>query len=237
MPPKRMLILMAMEAEAAPVIQRLGLVAQPDAFEPALPFHAFRGRPGGRDVALVTSGKDPRFGVDLIGTQPAVLQAYAALRAFAPDVVLNAGTAGGFERRSGRIGEVVAGNGRFLYHDRVIPIPGFDHYGPGEYGGADPTPLTALLGIRSGVVASGNSLDASERDREFFDRHEVIAKEMEAASLAWVCGLFGVPFYALKAITDLVDHPAATAEQFLANLRVASENLAEAVVRAVDTLV
>jgi nucleoside phosphorylase len=165
-----------------------------------------------------------------------VLQAYAALRSFAPTVVLNAGTAGGFERRGGRIGEVVAGNGRFVYHDRVIPIPGFDRYGPGEYAGADPAPLVHALGIRSGVVASGNSLDASERDRQFFDQHAVIAKEMEAASLAWVCGLYGVPFYALKSITDLVDHPAATAEQFLANLRAASENLAGAVVRAVDIL-
>ena len=37
------LILMAMEAEARPVIDRLGLSPEPGAFDPRLPFRAFSG--------------------------------------------------------------------------------------------------------------------------------------------------------------------------------------------------
>ena len=52
-------------------------------------------------------------------------------------------------------------------------------------------------------------------------------QEMEAAAIAWVCGLLGVPFVALKSITDLVDGDTATQEEFYANLHSASDALQE----------
>ena len=48
---------------------------------------------------------------------------------------------------------------------------------------------------------------------------------MEAAAVAWVGGLHGVAVGAVKAITDLVDSPVATAEQFSANLDAAARSL------------
>ena len=56
--------------------------------------------------------------------------------------------------------------------------------------------------------------------------HGASVKEMEAAAVAWVCWLTGTPVFAVKAITDLVDHPAGTVEQFLANLGQATDRLA-----------
>ena len=50
-------------------------------------------------------------------------------------------------------------------------------------------------------------------------------KEMEAAAVAWVGSLHGVSVGAVKAVTDLVDSPVATAEQFTANLATAADNL------------
>lgn len=60
---------------------------------------------------------------------------------------------------------------------------------------------------------------------------------MEAAAVAYVAELAGVPMLAVKAITDLVDHHTATAEQFAANLAMASSRLAEELVRVIQFLV
>ena len=48
---------------------------------------------------------------------------------------------------------------------------------------------------------------------------------MEAAAVAWIGSLHDVPVGAVKAITDLVDSPVATAEQFSANLATAADAL------------
>lgn len=42
------------------------------------------------------SGKHAVHGVDNVGTIPAALAAYLAVQAFTPDLVISAGTAGGF---------------------------------------------------------------------------------------------------------------------------------------------
>ncbi len=34
---------------------------------------------------------------------------------------------------------------------------------------------------------------------------QAAVKEMEAASIAWVCGMYKTPFFCVKAITDIVD--------------------------------
>jgi len=54
------------------------------------------------------------------------------LHTFEPDIIINAGTAGGFKRVSGNIGDVYVCN-EFKHHDRRIPIPGFEEYGHGHH--------------------------------------------------------------------------------------------------------
>lgn len=50
-----------------------------------------------------------------------------------------------------------------MHHDRRIPIPSFDKYGLG-YSESLPTPqLQAALGLKRGVVTSGNSLDYTDK--------------------------------------------------------------------------
>lgn len=36
-------------------------------------------------------------------------------------------------------------------------------------------------------------------------RHNAAVKEMEAAAIAWVAGLFRKPMFCVKAVTDIVD--------------------------------
>ena len=76
-------------------------------------------------------------------------------------------------------------------------------------------------------MSSGNSLDCLPGELEFMRRERVCAKDMEATAIAQVCVQCGVPFVAVKAVTDLVDHPEPVQDAFLRNLRMVSALLAE----------
>ena len=47
----------------------------------------------------MVNGKCGRFGVDNVGTTPAALSTYLAIMQMNPDLVINAGTAGGFKSK------------------------------------------------------------------------------------------------------------------------------------------
>ena len=65
-------------------------------------------------------------------------------------------------------------------------------------------------------------------------QNNVEVKEMEAAAIAWICSLYNVDFTAIKAITDFVDVPETTSDDFLSNLEIASKNLKEKVIDIID---
>ena len=74
----------AMEDEARPFVQSLGLAPQVGFFPKAAPFVAYRGKYKGCTVTVVTSGKDSVYGekdgtgVDNVGTVPAALAAVSS---------------------------------------------------------------------------------------------------------------------------------------------------------------
>ncbi len=234
--PKRILLVVAMEAEAQPIRAALGLGAEPVGLHPAFPSTMV----ADGALAVATNGVDARFEIDAIASQPAVVTTFTAVEAHRPDLVISAGTAGGFEGRGGAIGDVFVSTEPVRYHDRRIDIPVWDAYGEGAYpvadlgGGVDD--LLAAMGAKPGRMTTGNSLDAPPIDMATMDRFGADAKDMEAAAVAWVCEHLGVDFLAVKAITDLVDHPEATAEQFRRNLALATERLADAVATLVAAL-
>ncbi len=235
---KRVALIFAMEAEAAPLIRALNLVLDPGFGDPRLPFRHYRGRYRDRfELLLSLNGKDPRFGVDNIGTEPAALNAYVTLSGFKPDLCINAGTAGGFRKRGGEIGDVYLSDRPLNFHDRRIPLPGgFEEYGFGSYPVANRSGMARELGLKEGGISTGNSLDFTARCLELIDRNEGAAKEMEAAAIGWVAWMLGVPFLALKSITDIVDgeHPAQ--EEFLRNLETASARIREKTLAVLDYL-
>ena len=75
------------------------------------------------------------------------------------------------------------------------------------------------------LPASGGCLDESPEDAARIVTSGAEVKEMEAAAVAWIGSLHDVPVGAVKAITDLVDSPVTTAEQFSANLATAADSL------------
>lgn len=223
-----------MEAEAMPMVKSLNLSKDdPPAIPPPAPCVTYSGEDWGVRIHLVCFGKCRETGMDNVGTVPAALTAYLAIQAFQPDVVISTGTAGGFASRGAAIADVFVSTAS-LNHDRRIPIPGFDIYGVGKYD-ALPTPnLRAALGLKAGVVSSGNSLDYTAEDMARMVEHEAAVKEMEAAAVAWTASLFRCPFFCVKAVTDIVDGDRPAADEFLENLHKAAEALQEVVPRVLE---
>jgi 5'-methylthioadenosine nucleosidase len=226
---------MAMRAEAEPILRSLGAASR-ELPGPAarMPFEWHHARRGVLDVVIAVNGRDPRHGVDAIGTQPAALNTFLTVAHWEPDLVISAGTAGGWAGTGAAVGEVYASRERFVYHDRRVELPGFEEYGIGSYPALDTSALVRSLGLKDGVVTTGNSLDESAADRRVIARTGAVVKDMEAAAVAEVAHGLGVPVMALKAITDLVDSHVETAEQFTANLALASRRLCETLLAVLD---
>lgn len=240
---ERVVIVMAMEAEAAPLRRALG--GRDLAVEPPSPLPAriaVSEAPSRPSVVLAVNGTDPVAGVDCIGSTAAALTTHVALEAAnahwgAPaDLVLSVGTAGGWGRAGAAIGDVYVAWDRFVCHDRRIDLPGFDLLGRGDHPAADLRSHAAALDCRLGIVTTGDSLDESPEDAARIVASGAAVKEMEAAAVAWVARLHGVPVSAVKAITDLVDSPVATAEQFTANLASAASALEHTTLALLDRL-
>jgi len=224
-------VIFAMRAEAAPLISELDATAEQMSSRPTQLYSA---QQGDTKVVIGVNGVDPVYGVDLVGTEPAVLTTMSVIDRWKPDVVISAGTAGGWSRAEANIGDVFVAWPHVVRHDRRIGIERFHEYGIGSHPVWNRSNhLATALGARKGIVTTSNSLDESETDREWILSLNGEVKEMEAAAVAWVCSLSGIPFVAVKTITDLVDHPTPTADQFLANLATASHRLSEVLPAAI----
>jgi nucleoside phosphorylase len=177
------------------------------------------------EVSILLNGKCSHLGVDHIGNQVATLAAHVAIEHLNPELVINAGTAGGFISRGGKIGDVYMGSPHVCYHDRRINLPRFKEYGIGFYPTADCPELANELGLKTGVVSTGSSLDFTQNDLDTMSSYNAAVKDMEAAAIAWVAQLHKIPFMAIKAITDLVDNDVPAENEFTENLQTASNAL------------
>lgn len=229
---RRIAVVMAMAAEAAPIVLALG--ARSVNGPSPLVAQWFDVERNGADIRVAVNGRDRRFGVDSIGTEAAALTTYSMITDFQPELVISAGTAGGWQRCGGEVGDVYVSDGHVVHHDRRIALEGFAAYGVGAYPVVGARRMVRSLGLKSGVVTTSNSLDENDDDRRMIEASGACVKDMEAAAVGYVCEQMSVPFMAVKAITDLVDHHTATAEQFTANLKMATSRLAEVLTEVVD---
>ncbi|WP_395373498.1 hypothetical protein [Marinicella sp. W31] len=232
---KKILIYMAMQAEAEPLLQQLQL-HQKQLLPETLPMKTYSGQYGSAELCLIISGQSALYQVDNIGTEPAAVGLQAGLQVFDADVVINAGTAGGFVAKGAAIGDVYLGKSPVRYHDHRIQIPGFDAYGIGSYACLNCDQMAQVLGLKQGYISTGNALDHTPTDDVMMAANSADCKEMEAAALAWICHVYAKPFIPIKAITDLVDGTEATADEFLHNLNTASEALQKAVKQVITYL-
>lgn len=226
-----------MEAEAQPFIDHLGLKRETDFFPPQVPFHAFSGKiDSEHQVTVVTNGKDHIYEtqVDNCGTVPAAMAVFLALQKVSADIVVNAGTCGGFSRKGAAIGDVFLTTA-VAHHDRRIPIPAFDLYGVGKLESKiNPAKLASELDFKLGVCTTGNSLDKTDEDDKHMLANDASVKDMEAAAIAWSCELHSTPFLGVKVVTDIVDGDRPTQDEFLENLHAASHSLQAALPKVLD---
>jgi 5'-methylthioadenosine nucleosidase len=127
---EHIVILIAMVAEAEPFVTKMKLNLVPSSFTGS-PCLIHTGEHNGSKISVVTNGKDRKFGVDNVGTVPAALATFLAINQLHPDLVISAGTAGGFRRKGAAIGDPFICTS-VRNHDRRIPIPGYAEYGLGD---------------------------------------------------------------------------------------------------------
>jgi nucleoside phosphorylase len=224
-----LVILCAMRDEAAPIAAALDLhpadAPWPSALPPRLYTHA------SRPIRLVINGVCDRTGVDLIGTNPATLATHLIATHLNPRAILVAGAAGGSSRHTD-IAHIHLID-RAYYHDRRIPLPGFDAYGRGPEPLHHSEQLAAAFGATIATISTGNAIDTLPSELDFFNTHNITVKDMETAAIAWTANLHAIPTLALRAITDFYDHPTPET-QFLANFKASLESLAHAVSQGID---
>ena len=236
--PRSMILFVAMEGEAAPIAKQLAL-GNPSAMIHGQPMMVREGVVAGAQLRLITPGRDQHTHTDRVGLVYAATTLAAALTIARADLVVNAGTAGGFESGGVAIGDLVIAR-TVSVHDARVALPGFDVLARGHtrLSPSDPS-LRAMaqeLSAHIGAVSSGSSLDSTSDERELFTREHIRAKDMELAALAMVARDWGVALAALKGITDLVDRSEPIHTSFLRNLARASEHVASAIGPFIETL-
>lgn len=212
-------ILMAMTDEAQPVIERFRL----QEMEFKKPIRIFKNEEN--SLFLGINGKCNIYDIDNVGTQAAAINAFAMVNDVKPDIIINAGTAGGFVKHKAKIGDVYISYDKFIYHDRRIPLPKFEEYGYGSYKVINTNILAKKFNLKQGIFTSGDALDHTEKDLEIIHKFNASVKDMEVAAMAWICQMYEIPFFSIKAITDLVDGDTPVPEDFIKNFKLSVANM------------
>ncbi|POH71103.1 5'-methylthioadenosine/S-adenosylhomocysteine nucleosidase [Cryobacterium zongtaii] len=204
------IVLVAMAEEAAPFLAAATVAAEPVTVGKAL---HYRLTLAGRDVLLVQGG------IGLVNAAGATTSAILAARAGDPvaaPLVISAGSAGGVGVAV-RVGEVVIGSDCLNSDADARPfgyalgqVPGM----PARYAGAaaaldaaeTPTwmPDGSALVVQRGLMVSNDKFvgaELAETLRELFPG--VLCTDMETVGIAQTCFAYGVPFVAIRGISDL----------------------------------
>ena len=151
---------------------------------------------------------------------------------------MNSGTCGAFKKNGADIAQVFIGSG-VMFHDRRVP--GDNTWGTQSLGNypvwEGSQELAKALGMKTGKVTTGSSLDMQPCDLEIIEKNGGELKDMEGAAVGFVCSLFNVPILYVKSVTDLCDSGAETFEEFSRNLHQACEALKVANEKVIDYLI
>ena len=199
---KKVLLVIAMESEAAPVVAALKLNKIEHPFAD-LPMQAYAGNYAKLDILLVTNGEDPVNKVQNVGTQAATLSTYLGTQYFHPDFIISIGTAGGVAANGAKQREIYASQ-KIYFYDRRLAFKGYHEYALCAYPTTRFSTLTDKIGLKPGVVCSGDSFDDNQTDYKMFIKEKCAAIDMEAAGVAWVAMLTKTPMLAIKGITNFV---------------------------------
>lgn len=168
----------------------------------------YSGKINGVDVVLLQSG---------IGKVAAAVGTAILLEHYQTEMVINTGSAGGFDA-SLSVGDVVIST-EVRHHDADVTAFG---YQIGQMAGqpaaflADETLIkTAEHALKTlgnthavkGLICTGDTFVCRAEQQQFIRKHfpAVIAVEMEASAIAQTCYQFKTPFVVVRAISDVAD--------------------------------
>lgn len=180
----------------------------------------YQGKLADQDVILLQSG---------IGKVNAALSTAILLNEFQPDIVINTGSAGGFNKDL-EVGDIVIST-EVRYNDVDNTVFGY------EYGQVPQMPAaykadehliniadqaankeTNAHHIVKGLIATGDSF-MSDPERVAFVMNkfpELQAAEMEGGAIAQVCYQFGTPFVVIRSLSDIAGKESSTSfDKFL----------------------
>lgn len=165
----------------------------------------YKGNIANQEVILLQSG---------IGKVNAAMGTTILIERFQPDVVINTGSAGGFDKAL-NVGDVVISS-EVVHHD--VDVTGFDY----ELGQVPSMPVTftanpqlikkieAILhdmkvNSKIGLIGTGDVfMNNPERINEVLHSFpEMLAAEMEGAAIAQVCYQYHIPFVIIRALSDI----------------------------------
>ncbi|GAB4838467.1 5'-methylthioadenosine/S-adenosylhomocysteine nucleosidase [Ancistrocladus abbreviatus] len=233
-PISTVVFVIAMQTEALPLVNRFQLSEDVESvFPKGVPWVRYHGFYKDLHINIIWPGKDPTFCVDSVGTVSASLVTYASIQALQPDLIINAGTAGGFKAKGACIGDVFLAS-EVAFHDRRIPIPVFDLYGVGLRKALSTPNLLKQFNLKVGRLSTGDSLDVSPHDEAAINANDATIKDMEGAAVAYVADLLKVPTVFVKAVTDIVDGDKPTTEEFIQNLAAVTAALDEMVAKVIE---
>ncbi|ABF40743.1 purine and other phosphorylase, family 1 [Candidatus Koribacter versatilis Ellin345] len=129
-----------------------------------------------------------------IGTAPAAMASMTLVAREQPSCLVSAGFAGAL-RRDLKIGDV-------LVPSTIVNV-------------ATGKRFTSQSPESGGTIVSGRSIAGEDRKRELREEFVADAIEMEAAGVASIADSCGLPFYAVKAISDEVDFPMPPMNEFV----------------------
>lgn len=188
-----------------------------------------------KEVVLLQSG---------IGKVNAAMATTILHERFAPNYIINTGSAGGFATDL-KIGDVVIST-QVVHHD--VDATAFDYaYGqvpqmPAMYD-ADVNLVAKVVNVltdldisyEKGIIATGDSF-MSDRERVTFVREKfptMIAAEMEAAAIAQVCYQYATPFVIIRALSDIAGKESSIS--FDAFLNTAATNAANIIMKFIQS--
>jgi 5'-methylthioadenosine nucleosidase len=234
-PIEKIAILIAMQGEALPIIDNLMMQSiDPEQydFHPLLGIKLYYAKQQDKEIFLVINGHDPVNQVERVGTQAAAITAFTVIEKLKPDIIINAGTAGGLKNSA--IGDVFVSRAPIVYHDRRITLGNYVAYGKGSFQCFDLSLAAKTLGLKPGIISSGSSLDASADDIRLLAEYDADVVDMEAAAIAEIAERLDVKMIALKSITNFIDDNLHT--DFEKNYQLAVTNLADKVTALISLL-
>jgi len=199
-------------------------------------FEYIQGKIGTTPVVLLKCG---------IGKVNAAVGTTLMIELFAPEFILNTGSAGGIGAGLA-IGDVVIST-EACHHDFDTTafgyakgqVPGMPALFPSDAGLLEraSSVISAASGkpAITGLIVSGDAFiahpDSIARLRTDFPA--ALAVEMESAAIAQTCYQFGVPVLIIRSISDLADH--SSPADFTKNLSIATKNSAGAILKLIES--